>query len=137
MSEGGEGQQPAREPQEHEPFRGAGEDSEVYRDRFDRMLAMADPGKRREVRRNEDGSKTAMVFLRMSDPREIVELREAAALAGVKETLLPLTLMDEADGSTSVHMGYEETIPKNALPGRLQDPPHSRAEDENTRETPL
>ncbi|WP_328549663.1 hypothetical protein [Streptomyces sp. NBC_00366] len=98
---------------------------------------MADPAKRREVRRNEDGSKTAMVFIKMSDSREIVELREAAALAGVKEAFSPLTLMDDADGFTSVHMGYEETILKGSLPGRLQEPPHSQSENGDTRETPL
>jgi hypothetical protein len=130
--------QPVDTGLERTPFRGLGEDAETYRDRFDRLLALS-VGKRSEVRRNQDGSKTLLAFLRVNakDALEIMKLREAAATAGVKEAFAPLLLRDETSGDSHMHLGYEETIPKNALPGRLQDPPHSQPEDDNTRETPL
>lgn len=125
---------PTRSP---EPFIGLGEDAAEYRDRFDRLLALT-VGTRREVRRNEDGSKTAFAFVSIhaADHSEVVQLREAASLASVKEAFAPLTLTDQA-GAYVVHLGYEETVSKDALPGRLQDPPWSHPEHGGTRETPL
>ncbi|MFC9883127.1 hypothetical protein ACFVJW_26575 [Streptomyces libani] len=121
-----------------EPFRGLGENAETYRDRFEGLLAVDVVDQRREVRRNEDGSKSAFAFVTMnaSHPQEVMKLREAAALAGVKESFAPLVL-DGGAGVTTVHLGYEETILQDALPGRLQDPPWSKPEHDETRETPL
>jgi len=138
MSEGGEGQQPKPEPK---PFRGVGEDISVLRDRFERMLAISPNGLHQEVRANEDGSKTVMRFLEkplygQDDRRSLAKLRESAALAGVREAFAPLVLPGET-GDPVVQLGYEETIPRDALPGPLQDLPWSRLEDETTKNTPL
>ncbi|MGW2954817.1 hypothetical protein [Streptomyces eurythermus] len=128
---------PPESPAEHKPFQGLGEDAAEYRQRFDRMLNLT-VGAQHEMRRNEDGSKTAFIFLAMdtkTDAQEIMKLREAAALAGVREAFTPLVVQREA--GAAVHLGWEETIPQDALPGHLQDPPWSQPEHENTRETPL
>lgn len=120
---------------EPEPFRGLGEDVTEHRDRFERMLALA-PETRRAVRRNEDGSKTLFAFVSIDsdDSRQIMKLREAAALAGVAEAFAPLAL---PAAETTIHLGWQETIPQDALAGRLQDPPWTQPEHEGTRDTPL
>jgi hypothetical protein len=120
-----------------EPFRGAGEDVAEHRDRFERLLALT-VGTRREVRRNEDGSKTAFAFagMHVEDWQQVMKLREAAALAGIKEAFTPL-MFKGTSGESLVQLGYEEAISQDTLPGPLQDPPWSQPEHEGTRETPL
>lgn len=120
---------------------GTAQDTETSRDRFERMLALSPDRQRQEVRTNEDGSKTVLRFMEkplygQDDRRELIKLREAAALAGVKEAFAPLVAPGET-GDPVVHLGYEETISNDSLPGRLQDPPYARPEHEGTRETPL
>ncbi|MBB4984782.1 hypothetical protein [Streptomyces nymphaeiformis] len=130
-----EGNQPLRA---HEDLT---QEAESHRDRFERMLALSVDGQRQEIRTNEDGSKTVVRFIEkplydQDDRRQLLKLREAAALAGVKEAFAPLVIPGTT-GDPVVHLGYEETISRDSLPGRLQDPPYAHPDHDGTRDTPL